>query len=79
MKLMTIILGLVLSASLAWAGECSSELPGSRDGPDWDPRCESSCYGFCWGYYYFNYNYFNPLCADLCCWGQALSETSRKY
>ena len=63
----TIIMGLLLSASLAWADECPSELPGSRRGPDWDPSCDTYCYGFCWGYFRNNYNYYNPMCANVCC------------
>jgi len=35
--------------------------------PTRDSRCEGECFGFCWGYYRYNYNYFNPLCADICC------------
>lgn len=33
--------------------------------------CEDSCWNYCWGYFYNGgvpeMNYYNPLCANVCC------------
>ena len=70
-KATSLALGVLLAASSASALECTNR-PRHRGGwypPYRDPRCASSCFGFCHGYYYIdlNLNYFNPNCADVCC------------
>ena len=64
MKLISAIFILLFAAS-------SGSALAYRTNSYYDPSCSSSCWGFCNGYFYNGgipeLNYYNPLCANVCC------------